>query len=342
VHLVYELFLTNPTAVPIDITSVEVLDERSGRALVTLAGDALQAATSPLASPGTGATTVPASTLSVVWFDVPFAAQGAIPATIAHRLTVAVPPGLPVPESVSYVGAPATVDLRPPVVLAPPLLGPRWVALASCCDGPHRRALQAIDGGLYLAQRFAIDFNRLDTAYRLSSGDPQRNTSYPGYDQPVVAVADALVVAAVDRYLDQIPGAARDVTLQNANGNHVILDLGDGRYAFYAHLKPGSVTVTAGERVRRGQAIGALGNSGSSTGPHLHFHVMDAPSALVADALPYVFDCFDLTGAIPPLAEAARYYEAQEPMPIDRQGAGPRENVLPLGGAVIDVPESCS
>ncbi len=37
------------------------------------------------------------------------------------------------------------------------------------------------------------------------------------------------------------------MTLENADGNHVVLDLGDGRYAFYAHLKAGSVVVRAGQ-----------------------------------------------------------------------------------------------
>ena len=93
---------------------------------------------------------------------------------------------------------------------------------------------------------------------------------------------------------DQVPEAPTGVTLENAEGNHVILDLGDGRYALYAHLKPGSITVEVGEQVRQGQVLGELGNSGSSTGPHLHFHVMDAPSGLVADGLPYVFSDFDV------------------------------------------------
>lgn len=51
-----------------------------------------------------------------------------------------------------------------------------------------------------------------------------------------------------------------------------MLDLGDNRHAFYGHLLPGSLRVKPGDRVRRGQVIGRLGNSGNSTGPHLHFH----------------------------------------------------------------------
>jgi pimeloyl-ACP methyl ester carboxylesterase len=338
IHLVYELMLTNAFAVPVELTAVEVLDAATGQAIATLEGDALAAATSLLTSPTAPTTSLPPATVGVVWSDVLLSDPDSVPAAITHRLTVAMPPGLPVPESITSVGGEAEVDVRPPVVLAPPLAGSRWVAAGSCCDGPHRRSVQAIDGGLHLAQRFAIDFNQLDAENRISAGDPKLNTSYPGYGQPVFAVADAAVVAAVDRYPDQIATETTGVTLENAEGNHVILDLGDGRFAFYAHLKPGSVAVRTGERVQRGQIIGELGNSGSSTGPHLHFHVMDAPSALIADGLPYVFDGFELTGQIPPLAETMAYVEAQEPLPIDAAGAGPRRDVLPLGGNVLAFP----
>jgi hypothetical protein len=265
-----------------------------------------------------------------------------LPAAIHHRLTVTVPPGLPVPQTITETGGATRVDRRPPVVLGPPLAGARWVAVGSCCDGPHRRAFQAINGALHLAQRFAIDFNQLDATNRTTSGDPRLNTSTPSYGQPVLAVADATVVTAVDQYPDQIPDAPTGVTLENAEGNRVILDLGEGRYALYAHLKPGSITVREGDRVAQGQVIGELGNSGSSTGPHLHFHVMDGPSGLVADGLPYVFAEFELTGMVPPLTELLELDQAQEPVPIDTAIVGPRHDVLPLGRDMVTFPTLAS
>src|SRR5215211_138713 len=340
IHLVYELLLTNAIPAPITISTVEVRDAESGATLTRLTGESLLAATSLATSPETPAVLLPPATVGVVWLDVPLASASDVPASVAHRLTIDPPPDVPVPESwLSYTGAAVAVDRRPPVVLGPPLTGAGWVALGSCCDGPHRRALQPIDGRWYLAQRFAIDFNQLDAQNRPGVGDPALPTSFPTYGQPVLAVADASVVEAVDRYPDLLVGEPReDVTLENAGGNRVVLDLGEGRFAIYAHLQAGSVAVQPGDRVARGQQIANVGSSGTSGGPHLHFQVTDRPSVVVGDGLPYVFDTFELTGQTPPLAEVVPYYDTLEPIPITHERTGMRHDELPLGSDVVTFP----
>ncbi len=70
-------------------------------------------------------------------------------------------------------------------------------------------------------------------------------------------------------------------------GNHVVLDLGNGTYAAYAHLRRGSLTVREGDRVRAGQLIARCGNSGNSSEPHLHFQLMDGPDPDTARGLPF-------------------------------------------------------
>ena len=95
----------------------------------------------------------------------------------------------------------------------------------------------------------------------------------------------------VNEFEDQIPGQLPPgITLAEADGNHVVLDLGGGRFALYAHLIKDSITVEVGEQVVPGQVIGLLGNSGNTTAPHLHFHVMDSPSSLGSNGLPYMYD----------------------------------------------------
>jgi hypothetical protein len=336
VHLAYELELTNGFPVPVTISSVTVRDVARGRRLERLSGSRLGAAMTLLASPTEPATTVPASGIGVVWFDIALRSRRQVPRLIAHTLTVAVPPGLPVPTKITDTGGFGQVDRRAPVVLGPPLRGPGWVAVGSCCDGPHRRSIQPVNGRLYLGQRFAIDWNGVDAQDRFVVGDPDVNANWTFYGKPVIAVGDAKVVAAVDRFGDQIPNHPKPVGLDEADGNHVILSLGGGRYAFYAHLKPGSVRVERGDRVRRGDVLARLGNSGSSTGPHLHFQVMNRPSALASDGLPFVFGRFRFTGRTPPLDDAlVAIINAGKPVPVDRGGAGARRDELPLGRDVV-------
>lgn len=72
-------------------------------------------------------------------------------------------------------------------------------------------------------------------------------------------------------------------------GNHLVLDLGDGTYAAYAHLQRGSLIVREGDRVRAGQPIARCGNSGNSSEPHLHFQLMDGPDPDAARGVPFTW-----------------------------------------------------
>ena len=98
----------------------------------------------------------------------------------------------------------------------------------------------------------------------------------------------------------------------------------------------GSVVVAVGNRVKRGQLLGKLGNTGNTSAPHLHFHLMDGPSVLGSQGLPYVIDSFVLAGQIPiGKFEAAPgiegdWSEGMFPTP------SPRKNQYPMDLAVVD------
>ena len=335
-HLAYELMLTNAVPAPVALTTVDVHDANSGATLARLTGDSLRTATSLATSPEVPSIQVPPAAVAFVWLDIPVPTDR-IPAAITHRITINPPEGVPLPtEDLTYTGAAVQVDRRPAVVLGPPLAGAGWAALGSCCDGPHRRALYPIDGRWYLAQRYAIDFNQLDAENRPGIGDPTLPTSFPTFGQPVYAVVDGTVVVADDGNPDLRVGQHREEpTPANAGGNRLVIDIGDGRFAEYAHLQQGSVSVRPGERVARGRHIANVGSSGTTGGPHLHFQVTDGPSVVFADGMPYVFDSFELTGQTPPLAEVLPYYDTLQSIPISTEHTGARRDEMPLGRDVV-------
>ena len=142
---------------------------------------------------------------------------------------------------------------------------------------------------------------RLDGQGRLRHGPAANVRSYTCYGEELLAVADGVVVSVLDDLPDQVPPKLPDpstITLANVDGNHVVLDIGQGLFAFYAHMKPGSVRVRLGQKVRAGTVLGLLGNSGNSSAPHLHFHLMDTASVLGSEGLPYVLSRFKLAGRI--------------------------------------------
>ena len=149
----------------------------------------------------------------------------------------------------------------------------------------------------------------------------------------MLAVADGVVVLAADDMPDNIgESSAAAHRLENESGNFVALDLGRGRFAFYEHLQHGSVTVRPGERVRRGQVLGRLGNSGSSSiGPHLHFHVADAPATLAAEGIPFAFRAFEVLGgfsSIDALVSGERWVAAPEGDAGERRAERPAPNAV--------------
>lgn len=338
IHLAYELLLTNVSDQEVTLGSLVV--NADGRPLLTLAGDQLAYRTRPAGS-HQPTTKIGAGQLAKVWLDVSVDAKEAVPEHLRHTLVVNVshpsPPLVPavVTENVAEVG----VSERHPVTIAPPLGGPNWVDINSCCDmTPHRMALNPIDGKFWAAERFAIDYFQLDTLDangRIFHGDKTDPQNYPYFGADIHAVADGPVVSVLDGLPEQVPGRTpTGLTLQQYGGNHIVQDIGGGNYAFYAHLQTGSVAVRPGDRLRTGQVIAKLGNSGNSDAPHLHFHVMSTPDPLRSDGLPFVFKAFRLDGRVASLSAADAFENGPPAQLTPGLPARAENNVSPL---VLDV-----
>lgn len=181
-----------------------------------------------------------------------------------------------------------------------PLRGTWYIGASGTLHSHHRWAAM---------EEFALDI--LQVAERSKSYKTTGLTSqdYFAFGQDVIAVADGTVVEAADKYADddaklkqenetydqydqriqseQMQSLAQDP--YTVAGNYIVIRHNDSEYSMYAHLKKGSVKIKKGDVIRRGQVIASVGNTGSSTEPHLHFQLQDSSDPLRSRALPVRF-----------------------------------------------------
>jgi len=346
-HLAYEVVVTNPTRLYTTLEKVEAVDG-DGTVYFSLEGDALKAMTVTWKLMDGS---IPPGGIAVVLLDASIAGDATLPKTMATRMTVsrrivgsdgtlsALPASAAVPATLTFTAAETMIG-RPAVVIDPPLKGKGWVVINGCCDAPvsHRTGFQAINAAIKVPERFAIDWMQLARDGRLFIGDGSKLEDYPFYGQPVYAVADSVVVSAYDKHDPQIP-MKRDQNIKpdDIGGNEIVLDIGGGRYAFYAHLLKGSVKVKVGDRVKAGQELAQVGNTGNSDGPHLHFQIMDGPGPLNSNGLPFTFRRFSSTGTLAGGSDAAfTAAAAGKPATIDQRFSGQHENQMPLNNQVVN------
>ncbi|MFI6289453.1 M23 family metallopeptidase [Streptomyces sp. NPDC051018] len=197
---------------------------------------------------------------------------------------------------------------RPPAIeVAPPVTG-RWTALNSPADKVPSHGTHGF------GQTYAIDIVAEGQGEGEGDGAGKRpgfswlwplvrpSSAFPAHGRPLLAVADATVVHASDGQRDHLSRTSLPMVVylmvlegffrslggpSRVTGNHLVLDLGGGTYALYAHVRRGSLAVRAGDRVRTGQRLAECGNSGNSSEPHVHFQLMDGPDLDTARGLPF-------------------------------------------------------
>jgi hypothetical protein len=303
-YLVYELYLTNFEEHTLRIDSIEVIDAAGAIAKPAASFDGSQLNTmihhvgqqilgDQIGSrEDNSARDIAAGQTSIVFLLVESQEHAQIPARLRHRLVIG---------DATVEAATISTHHEKMRIVGPPLQGGPWVA----GSGPgneshHRRQIVLLEGSLHLSSRFAIDWMRLKNS-KESSGDEQDNRSFFSYDQPVLAVSDAKVVSTRDGIPENIPGhfgkgkIAVPISYDTIYGNMIVLDLGDRQYAYYGHLRPGSIQVKQGDHVQRGQVLGRIGNTGSSFAPHLHFEITTSNSPLRGEGLPYALDAYTET-----------------------------------------------
>lgn len=171
-----------------------------------------------------------------------------------------------------------------------------------------------------LGTRYAYDFIQVDwnsigyPAYRVSflqylfSGVSLND--YYCWGQKVFAPCDGVVVVAEDGYeerprtnlLSDLSSAYKNAhyfdpekdDVQSVAGNYIIIEYKENIYAALCHLQTGSIQVSVGQEIKKGDFIGRVGHSGNSFAPHLHFQLMDSCDIDTANGLPCAFEKYEI------------------------------------------------
>ncbi len=349
-HLVYELFVFNPTRSVMRLKELQILDASRHDAVIgTEEGSGIVAKLSEVDLDGRGGPgNACGNTLrlgphefSCLFLDATFPRGARVPRRLEHRFAFTLtPPAEGRPSTDIAVTGRVRVAHDSPVIIGPPLAGGRWVVGEGCCSPPshHVAYVGAVNGAFSNPQRFAIDFVQLDPSGKLYSGSISDLRSYHFFGAPLLSVAAGVVVGLQDGLPEETPPKGiSPVTAQNFLGNYLVINIGGGHFAGYAHLQPGSLRVHLGEHVRQGQVIGLLGNTGNSDLPHLHFEIISGPGVATSDGLPFEFRSFVSEGTI---TSSIFELAAGRPAAIGPVSRGLHRRQMPLLQEVIDFPAS--
>lgn len=304
-YLVYELHLQNFATGPLTVRGIEVMDadgavdkpiagftEAQVNALLRPIGmDELQLHTP---RKGDGHRRLAGGQGAVAFLCLAFDGDAPVPAKLRHRVQL---------DNTVAEGPVIQTHRTTLPVFGRPVAGTDWVAAHGPSLVSHHRMGVMVAGGLaQISRRYAFDWRKVKAGASFS-GDPLDLRSHYVYGDKVFAVADGTVATARDGLPDNIPRTAAGftpalpITMDNLAGNTVVIALGNGQFASYAHLQSGSVQVRTGDRVRRGQWLGRVGNSGDAREPHLHFQVTSNPDILASEGAPYVFEQYRMKAA---------------------------------------------
>ncbi|GMV28639.1 MAG: peptidase M23 [Rhodanobacteraceae bacterium] len=333
-RLVYELHVNNYAADALEPITVVVIDADRGDVLLREEAAELtrhldlSGLQRPVVDPGG----IAPGRRGIVFVELAIAPRRPLPKHLRHRVEYRVAATASPVHAVE--GGDVTVRSQPAAVLGAPLRGGPWVAVYDPdWERGHRRVAFAVGGKARTPGRHAADWVLIDTNGRKQSGEGHLAEATYSYGQEVLAVADGTVVKVRDDLPERrllTERAQHD--LATGSGNVIALAIGSGRFAYYGHLRTGSARVRVGQRVRKGDVIAQVGFSGSASDPQLHFHLGDAPDALAAEGLPFVFEHFHTLGRYRDITKMGRL-----PWTSTEDGTrAQRRREMPAGNSVVD------
>lgn len=321
----YELQLVNNSNVSLQIGSIQAITHTNRAVLFSSGGEDLNKRCGRTRSSTPSPTTLQPHDTCIVYLEFSLPEKNK-PGQWSHAIHW-MNDHRPSPGAGTEKGGVVQVAKQSPPVLGPPLRQGNWAAIyhPDWARG-HRRVVYNVDGTNRIPGRFAIDFIRLDDQGRYATMQEDSIRNWYGYGNEVIAVADA-TVASVKNDFTESPTVSGHPSWSSdkATGNYISLDLGNDRFAFYEHLQPGSIKVKPGQRVKKGDVIAALGFTGQTTGPHLHFHMANANSPLGAEGIPFAFASFQLLGQYPDLENFGKrpWTPGSTILPVRNERPGP-------------------
>lgn len=297
-YLIYELYLTNFSSSPINLRRIELMDagKENTRPFATFEAAQLQTMLQPLGGMELGPDeklTITGGKTVIVFMELVSDKKKPFPIKLMHRV---------ITETDSLDGVRISTHNTNLKVLGPPVQGASWIAAdgpSNDVDNHHRRGVVILDGCSVDSRRYAIDWKKVKDSVSFS-GDPRNVNSYFCYGEKVFAVADGRVIRTKDGLPNNVPGHGKafhpavPLTFETLAGNSITIDLGNGQFAYYMHLQPGSLRVKPGDRVRKGQLLACIGASGDAREPHLHFELTTSPKLLFGEGIPYLIDRYSL------------------------------------------------
>ena len=185
-------------------------------------------------------------------------------------------------ESLLIKDAPPILEVpdRNRIALRLPVSGMCYVSTGGPTIGENAHRSSTKDA------KFAVDFVILDEERKSCKGDGAKNEDYFIYGKEVLAASDGEVFTVIDGVPDNEPFSLNP---HSYSGNTVIIKHSELEFSVYMHLMPYSIKPKTGMKIKSGNFIGKIGNSGTSTGPHLHFQMMNSGSPQKATGFPPFF-----------------------------------------------------